>query len=1059
VAIGKHVTMQDAYWTIVLMEFAQVLLDLAHLLLFVLILAVPWKLVHFLTYVCEPKERWPLRLTTKALKHMQDAEWSLGRFRSNFVPYCNELLKDPDVAKRWHEGGKPLKMNSRDLSAHGATTRMVLSLVDKLPPEFGQPMQHCIELQDARLYHVALRAYAHCASSQGSLTMEEHATVLEELTKTEASLAEVQERATRNLENMIAEAWQSTQKRGCKKCGFWRKDIATLRAITRSVAFSPDLVGFLLMLLLIVTVYRLPSACAELLRERAWNPTKARFRLIMSWHLKALAEEVMLVLQIVILFVLLVASLIRFPEAVGSLGRSASLRDLRDNLLTNMKDALNSLGELLTLLTVWRTYSLIFRSIAQSLLVAPACITEMIGSISPCLPLGVRFVLGVLVVAGLFVSSFLGAVGRAAFLIGVVVIMVGSCAVTAKREGESQIRGWTSPSLRWTWTNFIALAAVFIEPTMLVLAMSTFPGAEYNRAENGTPLFGSGAQKSVCELSTPSFVVASVLIGIWSLLLSLMFVTGQEDEHGELQSNTLLRFMQLLLSHTLLVPICLLSLLPVACEDANFRGISLCLFAFYVCTTQALSTECGLLEPPPASGGLDLRYPTKYISISQAISVGLCIACTWSSPVDIIIAAVLGTVSLMYILVYPRVSAPICCVPYVAILRGAGALAVAVSAFFILYQRRSGSPLAFSVLLYTLCCLLCISVLMAMIRALIDHKIRQREFEQSGIIEECRKLLVDTEESLCDSQAVLGMDKHIWKQRWGKRILASSSPQSFALQLRAFEKDILVEWLTKDFVEDRKKWCFSLLEVRTWQVLQEKILVLRSGIRTPPTQHRLMLCLSRALGRHDISEKVVDCVVGHMELRAMLEPALFCAKTAKKVRKKCCICLKGGCVQMDHHFVWAHNALSEVLARFQATCLAPRSEPIVGVEKVEIGHSFLNVLTEPSHPQMYSKHLTNMLQTAGQLIDRHGEPHVLLPRGLVVGRALKRGVSVSAARTGTLRKKSTFGTGSRTSSRSNSSGDDYLFTSIPVETSLREIHLTSPIGRAVTSPTHQMEQL
>merc|ERR1712183_1175850 len=66
------------------------------------------------------------------------------------------------------------------------------------------------------------------------------------------------------------------------------------------------------------------------------------------------------------------------------------------------------------------------------------------------------------------------------------------------------------------------------------------------------------------------------------------------------------------------------------------------------------------------------------------------------------------------------------------------------------------------------------------------------------------------------------------------------------------------------------------------------------------------------------------------------------------------------------------------------------AEHSVGVEKLTIGQSSLHVLTQPSHPQVYSRHFSDMLAAAGQLIDKNGEPHALLPRGLVVGRPAPR---------------------------------------------------------------------
>merc|ERR1719401_1954277 len=123
------------------------------------------------------------------------------------------------------------------------------------------------------------------------------------------------------------------------------------------MAAAVDIGGLLLFLLLLATMYRVPGACAQLTRERSWHPLKMPFRLIVVRHLKGFANEVALLLQILLLSALLLATLVRLPEAIEHAGYVDSLLDLRNTLWRDLKDAIASICELLSIFTIWKTYA------------------------------------------------------------------------------------------------------------------------------------------------------------------------------------------------------------------------------------------------------------------------------------------------------------------------------------------------------------------------------------------------------------------------------------------------------------------------------------------------------------------------------------------------------------------------------------------------------------------------------------------------------------------------------------------------------------------------------
>ena len=296
VEVGEHTSAVDAYWAVVCLEFVGLVADLFHLLLLLPILLAPWRVPGFLRAVCEPKGRWPLRLSEEGLRELGTSEWLVARFAVSLERDLNEGMKEDSEFRALLRAD----FQGRDLRVHRSHLLGLRSLAGALPAAHAEHLTTCLDIQDAALHHAALRAFAHGSLRRGEVSAEEHAVVFEAACEGEARLAEAKRRAAEALGALLAEDWGEARAGGCGRCGIWRRDKSELWAVVRRTAAGAarDWGGVVLLAMLLCTLYRVPGAVADLSRERAWSPTRSRFRLLVTWHLLGFAEEVSLALQV-----------------------------------------------------------------------------------------------------------------------------------------------------------------------------------------------------------------------------------------------------------------------------------------------------------------------------------------------------------------------------------------------------------------------------------------------------------------------------------------------------------------------------------------------------------------------------------------------------------------------------------------------------------------------------------------------------------------------------------------------------------------------------------------
>ena len=260
-------------------------------------------------------------------------------------------------------------------------------------------VQHFLAAQDARLRLVNLRAEAHCVLTEEKLSPEQHSLACQELEKCEKRLSKALERLRREIK-VMGEAGRigtpgetecgaavRTKKTKPNRWGLRQKSLKFVRFLILDASRKAwtDFVGILLLFLLVLTVYRLPPAVAELSRwggssSRAFDPSGGPFRCVVEKHLRIFAYEISSLVEILLLFAFICAVPIRLPDVLSDFavnGGLLSLEAAKIVLVSNLQNMSATLLEVFSALFVKRTYTRLSKVVLYVLLVPPACFSEV----------------------------------------------------------------------------------------------------------------------------------------------------------------------------------------------------------------------------------------------------------------------------------------------------------------------------------------------------------------------------------------------------------------------------------------------------------------------------------------------------------------------------------------------------------------------------------------------------------------------------------------------------------------------------------------------------------
>jgi len=287
----------------------------------------------------------------------------------------------------------------------------------------------------------------------------------------------------------------------------------------------------------------------------------------------------------------------------------------------------------------------------------------------------------------------------------------------------------------------------------------------------------------------------------------------------------------------------------------------------YVITTHALSDESGVLEIPEESR-LDLRYARRYHCVASALVLAS-VPCVGLGEEGALALTALSAASLLWLGLHLALFGEVCSVPYVKILRAAGAVGVLCTASLL---RWSGElPCLWFSLGWAVLCVVTLAVVL-----LFRHLAWRRcwkELVESGVPQELSSLLVKTQQEVHLGNALVDGYRH-------REIVPSH--RAVAKQILNFELHIRAERLTEQFLTERKEWRSKLYRARSFEILHHLTRELRAALRAPPTYGTLSVCVKRALGRQDVAAGVLVFLVAIHRLRSCIKEVLSVSKSDKK---------------------------------------------------------------------------------------------------------------------------------------------------------------------------------
>ena len=338
---SDYTDMRDAFALTFVEYFLRIVFDMIHLSIAVLVMCIaPWRFIGLLFILCEPKRRYPIRISSKLISKIynsmdldeETAYDMLVLYGNNYsktstsmkynsdggtthynsaVPQVQHFQQPLETAKKknhWKHTCDPkrkvslnhttkcikqLNQAEKKLKTHEKKVNKIFKLLNKLSPPYMNELKIFIKLRDQRLHYVALHMHLNRArlcnlfppnglkGDEDTTKYQEHESLpcLFELNRTSQIEHERQiDIARKNLvsvQTMYEEDGLKTVR--CKKWGVWHKTEALCRSLSRYmlVAGLMDWVYILLNLLLLVTLYKIPSLCTDFTKIPRMTTTQA----------------------------------------------------------------------------------------------------------------------------------------------------------------------------------------------------------------------------------------------------------------------------------------------------------------------------------------------------------------------------------------------------------------------------------------------------------------------------------------------------------------------------------------------------------------------------------------------------------------------------------------------------------------------------------------------------------------------------------------------------------------------------------------------------------------
>eukprot|EP00656_Telonema_subtile_P003534 TRINITY_DN11609_c0_g2_i2.p1 TRINITY_DN11609_c0_g2~~TRINITY_DN11609_c0_g2_i2.p1 ORF type:complete len:1386 (-),score=255.37 TRINITY_DN11609_c0_g2_i2:190-4347(-) len=838
---------RDGAWIVVARECANALLALAHLLLFFLLVCVaPWRAVLAAIRVFEHPEARYLRMLGRAdsaldvfMQGVEELRFEATKKMNETVKRCISAQHESDISQKLLHVLRPIK-GQLLFSSLSATRRLTGAAVRAAgedvrcqnDPTVGL-MNHMAGFgESARVGFLVSQAIAQTQTTRGLMSGDDLSYVNEELMNADEVAEGHLKGCRRELDELLRVRTENTP-RGCS-CGAWR--LGNVQLVVRESALGAlmDYGSMLLVLLLFVTVYRVPSLGSQI--YNSWGRiTRVWLFWVLQREVLRFAQDCWLVIKILGYSLIVLVTVVRAPDLIVDLAANCtSLKGLHRAALRNLQLVGTHLWELFSLLTAWKTYRLLLKATIFTALLPAAGIHGVVSALfcqgrSPSSDedgaatqdaprwKGLRVGLSIFIWLGLVWYSTFCQVGWLpagewlAGLLGALAVLlslhVGLTLVNTStyRLGDQE---WNPDDARVGMTNLLLLLVIYMDGLVLVAVAGGARDVLRHEAcvWSATALVGcmmiqaslpwvsaSDTRKHI--RSSAGFAVCDVLLKAWLLPLFAVLVVQLYDGAGVGNASAVL-------------PVWLTSVLV------------LCLVAIAVLGAEAQPAEI------QSEHKIDIRYPVAFSCVLRTLQL-LATALALSSNETI---QQTGFLVATCMLLGAELGCPSCSVAFVWPLRISCAAAVALFAGF----EAASQPLATGNSALAIAALLLVGVVAAVLLQISEARKRQEQLAASGLpqallaLEGLRGRVVVTHHSSQQMQELPRLD-------------AVSSRQHLAAKLLEFERAVLAHRMSHEFLLQRQQWICSVQDPQaSYQALAELASQLHEEVQDPRLFSELM---------------------------------------------------------------------------------------------------------------------------------------------------------------------------------------------------------------------------
>lgn len=781
---------RNAMWLSAFSEFWQLLLDVAHLLLFLCLALAPWRLLQCVYFACRPSQVWRGTLARQLSSLLLVKEAMLKIYRRELEPLLNAAAKDPPFRTSEKLREVAAKLLGR-LPMPGKNGEMGLlselqASNDEVAMAFVEKVKNYSFLQNAvSSYWPGLTLGANLLLLKKSFNPQEHALSLEKI-------ASAQSRADDLLLTLAAEVqaasveFHSPNDAGLLSSAC-RKPLSEHRRLVQIFACEvlKDYGTLLLGFLLLISVYRLPAVVEGLRQERQADFVQ-RMRIVLGCQVRLFMWDLWMLFTAILASLLAIVTLVRALEFLRTAFlHCESLEDLRREAWDATKDALNSIGELFILLTFWDSYkTLVYASIFAVLL--PAWGLTL-------LPIWMRIVLWL---ALCFLPFLLPSASYALWTFAVVVAMFFLIALVKKGSGSGGVPAHLK-TMRVSGMNVLVLLSIFADAALL----SSLTYLE--------PVL----QMELC------FYIATGITIAWLVVMSMPH--AMSSDQNCLKSGKFHVALQLL--RRCLLPAAVVLLMQM---DGEFSRVA-CLLLAFLSFTSVLGLDLLSQDHLPDAIGLDLVQPPAFLAGLIFVQMVFTAAQNMTSMWPQCAAAVLMPAWVMVFQCLGGIGGPLWVLP----LQLGTSTVVLWSA---LVRAMPAMSAVGGAAVVTLC-----AVIAMLLSECLAQRRRREAMEKAGVAKVLRQIL--------DKLTKKGMQL---ENHHTPQICDTLSPQSVAKELQAFEESTRMEGLSVSFLQNRKEWLATLRRGRNdYEMVAECGHQLLEGVCTPPSTLQIFLLMRRRSGR------------------------------------------------------------------------------------------------------------------------------------------------------------------------------------------------------------------